>query len=408
MSSMGARHATVKFGMLAVAVAALMLCVTPTSRSMTQALPERLDDRTFWTLISEFSEPNGFFRSDNLVSNEMVFQHVIPALQQSVLPASAYVGVGPDQNFTYIAALKPRIAFIVDIRRQNMLLHLMYKALIEMSPTREEFLSRLFSRPIPANTSRQITAHALLTAFENEEPDAVAFERNRSEIHARLQHHHDFGLSRGDLAGIDYVYGAFYSSGPDIRYSFGRGAGGQSFPTYKDLMTADDGHGVQRGYLASEGIYQTLRDLEERNLVVPLVGDFAGPKALRSVARYLDLHHATVSVFYTSNVEQYLFRGDAWQRFYDNVGALPTDPRSTFIRAYFNSQGRLAFRGQPQPDPQQQSGAIPIPPAFVPPPSVPGPRSETLLNPIALLLAAFAEGRVSNYYDVIELSRLPQ
>jgi len=218
-------------------------------------------------------------------------------------------------------------------------------------------------------------------------------------------------LSKSDLAGIDYVYNAFYTSGPDIRYSFGRGAGWQTFPTYKDLMTANDGHGVQRGYLASEEIYGTLRDLEERNLIVPLVGDFAGPKALRSVARYLDLHHATVSVFYTSNVEQYLFRptfpggaSDAWQRFYDNVAALPTDTHSTFIRAFFNNQGRLVFRGQPQPDPQPQSGVIPIPPGFVPP-TGPGPRSETLLNPIALLLAAFAEGRVSTYYDVIELSR---
>src|SRR4030081_3594742 len=153
MSAMEVRRTTVKFGILAIAVAALMLCVTPTSRALTEALPQRLDDRTFWTLVTEFSEPSGFFRSDNLVSNEMVFQHVIPALQQTVAPVSAYVGVGPDQNFTYIAALKPRIAFIVDIRRQNLLLHLMYKALIEMSPTLEAFLSRLFSRPIPADAT---------------------------------------------------------------------------------------------------------------------------------------------------------------------------------------------------------------------------------------------------------------
>ncbi len=409
MSAMEVRRTTAKVGILAIAVAALMLCVTPTSRSRTEALPQRLDDRTFWTLVTEFSEPNGFFRSDNLVSNEMVFQYVIPTLQQTVLPASAYIGVGPDQNFTYIAALTPRIAFIVDIRRQNMLLHLMYKALIEMSPTREAFLSRLFSRPIPANTPPGASARALLTAFESMEPDGVAFERNRAEIYARLQHHHGFSLSRTDLAGIDSVYRAFYSAGPDIRYSVGRSTGWQPFPTYTDLMTADDGHGVQRGYLASEEIYQTLRDLQERNLIVPLVGDFAGPKALRSVARYLGLHHATVSVFYTSNVEQYLFggrpRGEAWQRFYANVAALPTDARSTFIRAFFNSQGRFMFRGQVQPDPQP--GVVPIPPAIVPPPGGPGPRSETLLNPIAILLAAFAEGRIASYYDVIELSRLP-
>ena len=389
-----------KLGILTLAICALLLCVTPTARWSVEALPQRLDDHTFWTLVTEFSEPNGFFRSDNLVSNEMQYQYVIPVLQRTLSPASAYVGVGPDQNFTYIASLQPRIAFIVDIRRQNMLLHLMYKALVEMSPTRQEFLSRLFSRPVPPNLATNDTVDALLTAFQSVEPDPVAFERNRAEIYARLQRHHGFSLSRSDLGLIDYVYRAFYSAGPEIRYSFGRGAGWQPFPTYKDLMTASDGVGRQRSYLANEELYGALRDLHERNLIVPIVGDFAGPKALRSVARYLEVHHATVSAFYTSNVEQYLFRGDAWQRFYDNVAALPIDTRSTFIRAFFNNQGR-PFRVQGQPD-LSTGGAQPPPPSIIP---AAGPRSETLLNPITALLAAYAEGHIGSYYDVVELSR---
>lgn len=385
-----ARHA--QLAILSVAVLALGLCLTPTSRPATEALPERLDDRTFWTLVTEFSEPNGFFRSDNLVSNETVFQHVIPTLQQTLGPVSAYVGVGPDQNFTYIAGLKPRIAFIVDIRRGNLLLHLTYKALIELSPTREEFLSLLFSRPVPARNAVNESADNLLAAFAGVEPDPVAFERTRAQIYAHLQQTHGFSLSRSDLTGIDYVLRAFYREGPDLRYSFGRSGGAfQQFPSYGDLMTLDDGQGMQRSYLASEELYQTLRDMEARNLIVPLVGDFAGPKALRSVARYLDVHHATVSVFYTSNVEQYLFAprpGDAWQRFYDNVAALPITPRSTFIRAYFNNQGRVMRI----PDPGQ-NGTTPL-----------GPRSQTLLNPISVLLEAYGEGHINYYGDVIELS----
>jgi hypothetical protein len=395
------RVTPLKLGILTLAVVALLLCVTPTSRSAVEALPQRLDDHTFWTLVTEFSEPNGFFRSDNLVSNEMQFQYVIPVLQQTLMPASAYVGVGPDQNFTYITALRPRIAFIVDIRRQNLLLHLMYKALIELSPTREEFLSRLFSRPPPAQIASNDSAEALLASFQTMEPDPVAFERNRAEIYSHLQHTHGFNLSRADLGGIDYVYRAFYSAGPEIRYSFGRGSGWQPFPTYRDLMTANDGQGTQRSYLASEGLYQALRELEERNLIVPLVGDFAGPKALRSVARYLDLHHAKVTAFYTSNVEQYLFRGDAWQRFYENVAALPLDTRSTFIRAFFNNQGR-PFRIQGPNDPSAGFVMPPSPPSLAP---AAGPRSETLLNPISVLLAAYAEGHINSYYDVVELSR---
>jgi hypothetical protein len=380
-----------QLAILTLAVLALLLCVTPTSRPSAEALPQRLDDRTFWTLVTEFSEPNGFFRSDNLVSNETVFQHVIPTLQQTLGPVSAYVGVGPDQNFTYIAGLRPRIAFIVDIRRGNLLLHLMYKALIEMAPTREEFLSLLFSRPAPPRNAVNDSADALLSAFAEVEPDGVAFERTRAQIYSHLQQTHHFTLSRSDLTGIDYVFRAFYRDGPELRYSFGRAPSAfQPFPTYRDLMTADDGQGKQRSYLASEELYQALRDMEERNLIIPLVGDFSGPKALRSVARYLDLHHATVSLFYTSNVEQYLFnpRGDAWQRFYDNVAALPITSRSTFIRAYFSNQGRVMRI----PDPGQR-GPIPL-----------GPRSQTLLNPISVLLEAYGEGHINNYGDVIELS----
>jgi len=388
-----------RLSILIFAAAALFLCVTPTSRSTAEALPERLDDHTFWSLVSEFSEPNGFFRSDNLVSNEMTFQYVIPKLTAQITPVSAYLGVGPDQNFTYIAALRPRISFIVDIRRQNMLLHLMYKAIIEQSPTRAEFLSRLFSRPMPSGVSAKSTPDLLLRAFQNENPDAVAFERNQADIYRVLTHDHGFTLTRADLDMISYVFGAFYSNGPEIRYSFGRGPGWQPFPSYRDLMVEHDDGGVQRSYLASEDLYGALRDLEQRNLIVPVVGDFGGPKALRSVARFLEVHHATVSVFYTSNVEQYLFRDSAWQHFYDNVAAMPLDSHSTFIRECFNT-GNRAIRVPPQ-DPNN-SGPTLAPPSYVPPLR---PRSDTLLNPISLLLAAYFEGHITSYYDVVELSR---
>ena len=387
-----------RLAILILAAASLFLCVTPTSRSATEALPQRLADGTFWSIVSEFSEPDGFFRSDNLVSNELAFQHVIPSLQAHAVPASAYVGVGPDQNFTYIVALKPRIAFIVDIRRQNMLLHLMYKGLIELSPTRAEFVSRLFARPIPNGVSASMAPGDLLNAFQNEEPDPVAYERDWQDLKRQLVHVHGFPLNVGDMAGISYVYRAFYGAGPDIRYSFGRGSGWQPFPSYKDLMAEHDEAGARRSYLATEELYETLRDLEQRNLIVPLVGDFAGPKALRSVARYLDLHHATVTAFYTSNVEQYLFRGELWQHFYDNVATLPIDSHSTFIRAFFNPGRLMRSPGTQLVAP----GAAFPPPGFIPPS---GPRSETLLNPISTLLAAYSEGRINSYNDVIQLSR---
>src|SRR5262245_11137809 len=215
------RGTSVRLGILSVAVSALLLCITPTSRPRTEALPQRLDDRTFWSLVTEFSEPSGTFRSDNLVSNELAFEQVIPPLLTKIQPASAYIGVGPDQNFTYIAAFKPRISFIVDIRRQNMLLHLMYKAIIELSPTRAEFVARLSSRQPPADLPLDAPVDSLIAAFQGVDPSPLAFERTRQDIRRTLMQDHGFALDFSDLSAIDYVYRAFYTAGPDIRYSFG-------------------------------------------------------------------------------------------------------------------------------------------------------------------------------------------
>src|SRR4029078_5382113 len=105
-------------------------------------------DTEFWRIFSTMSETGGSFPSENFVSNEMSYQHPIPALHNTGRPDGVYLGVGPEQNFTYIANLKPRLAIIFDIRRQNAMAHLMYKAVFEMSSTRAEFVSRLFSRPL--------------------------------------------------------------------------------------------------------------------------------------------------------------------------------------------------------------------------------------------------------------------
>src|SRR5438552_787128 len=110
-------------------------------------LPTSIPDAAFWKMISDFSETGGAFNFEMYMSNEVTFQTILPDLLKRVSPAGGvYLGVAPEQNFTYIAALRPKMAFVVDIRRENMLEMLMYKALFEMSNNRAEFLSRLFSQ----------------------------------------------------------------------------------------------------------------------------------------------------------------------------------------------------------------------------------------------------------------------
>src|SRR5260370_35630985 len=114
------------------------LSLTSSSVVTTELLPPQLSDEAFWNIVTEFSEPGGYFRSDNFVSNETTFQYVIKDLKKAT-PGGVYLGVGPDQNFTYIVAMQPRMEIIFVLRREDMLQHLMYKALIEMSSDRADF-----------------------------------------------------------------------------------------------------------------------------------------------------------------------------------------------------------------------------------------------------------------------------
>src|SRR5437868_4347133 len=163
-----------------------------------ETLPAQLSDEAFWSLVTDFSESGGFFRSDNFISNELLFQHVIGRLKENTKPGGVYLGVGPDQNFTYIVALKPKIAFIVDIRRQNMIEHLMYKAVIELAGDRADFLSKLFSRKRPADLGDRSTPEELFMAFHDVAPDRDTFYANFAAIKGQLEERHGFALSAED------------------------------------------------------------------------------------------------------------------------------------------------------------------------------------------------------------------
>jgi hypothetical protein len=341
-------------------------------------LPAQYSDSEFWQMVNDFSEPGGFFRSDNFVSNETTFQAVIPELRRKTKPAGVYIGVGPDQNFTYILALQPKLAFIVDIRRQNLLQHLLFKSLIEMSDNRAQFLSRLFARPVPVDLPDDPTVQQLFDAFAGTVPREDLFRTNLRQVMDLLTDTHHFSLEEDDPKTIEYVYQAFFDAGPEIRYSYPSQYGWRRFPTYAELMMETDGTGENHAYLASEENFRSLKVMEQQNRIVPVVGDFAGDKALRRLGDYLHSHGTTVTAFYTSNVEYYLFQNEDWRKFFNNVLSLPVDGQSTFIRAYFSNQ-----RFPPQ------GGLIPL----------------SLLDSIPACLASYNQGAIHSYEDVIRRSR---
>jgi hypothetical protein len=344
-------------------------------------IPERLDDATFWAMVNDMSEPGGYFHSDNFVSNELGFQYVIDEVLASVGTGGVYVGVGPDQNFTYVAAVRPQIAFIVDIRRQNMLQHLMYKALIEMSSDRADFLSLLFSRNWSIAPPPGLDAESLFTMLADLPRDSVQFQANFAAIFTRLTKDHGFTLDIEDSTSLQYVYNAFFSAGTALTYSSNSIRGfSRGMPSYRMLMTATDADGLNRSYLGSDAAFAALKDLQQRNLIVPLTGDFAGPRALRAVGEWVRQHQATIDVFYVSNVEQYLFQQtDAWRQFYANVTTMPRHHRSLFIRSVSN---RGWGRNQH-----------------------PYARSSSVTSSIDEILSMYRTGRLHSYADIIDISK---
>ncbi|MEI6246291.1 MAG: hypothetical protein WCQ64_14755, partial [Acidobacteriota bacterium] len=374
------------FRILAAACVLALLAAAPSwqptlaaqAPSVAAPLPARLTDAEFWKLSADLSEPNGYFQSENYVGNELSFQWVIPDLQKTVKPGGVYLGVGPDQNFTYIAALQPKIVFIVDIREGNLLQLLMYKSLIELSADRVDFAAKLFGRARPANVKADASANDILAAIYAVPADRAIYAQTLTAINAHLTKTHGFPMTTAQLRGLEQIFATFFTYGPGITYMNGNGGrGGNQFPTYWDMQVTDDGQGRNHAYMQTDAEFRAIKRLEEANLIVPVIGNFGGPKAIRAVGSWVREHGGTVTTFYTSNVEQYLFQDNIWREYYRNVATLPLDATSRFIRSAFNMGG---YGG---------GGGI---------------RSAQLTCGIQDLLAAFTAGKINSYYDVISFS----
>lgn len=338
---MNSRRLFIAAAMIA-AVTSLLPMVVGGTPAQAPALPSEISDKDFWRMIVDLSEPGGSYPYENFVSNELQVQDVIPALKVTTRPGGVYMGVGPEQNFTYVAVLQSKLAFVIDIRRQNMLELLMYKALFELSPNRADFIGRLFSRPRPAGLDTKSSVGTLFNAYQKARADADFHAESLEAIKASMTKH-GYQLSSDDVSKIEHIYDVFYRGGPGINYAYASPSTPPNLagsPGYARMMDTQDATGRNSSFLATEENYQYVREMQRKNLIVPLVGDFAGPAVIRNVARYLKERNATVGVFYISNVETYL---DDSQRqvFYANVAALPVESSSMFIRHILGNPARL-------------------------------------------------------------------
>ncbi len=356
---------------------ALWLVAVPALAQQKVVLGDRRED--FAQLVAKLSERAGYFGSDNLVSNELSYQHVLGTLEEMNISGGVYLGVGPDQNFTYIAQIKPKLAIMLDIRRDALLQHLVFKSLFMMSRSRIEYLSNLFARPLPKDfkkwNDRQI--RDLVDYFDRTPLDQKMADKIKADMHKKIE---SFGLTlnQRDWETIDEIYQAFYTDCLETRYTIRDRPTGRFFPAYRDILLEKDLKGKQRNYLASEATFQVIKTMHDQNRIVPATGDISGIKALKSIGDYLKEINEKVSAFYVSNVEFYLFRQDTMSRFVENLKFLPIDSRSLLIRSYFN----YAYYTNVHPQ------------------TVDNHFSVQLLQSIETLIKGFESGEFSDYYQL--------
>jgi hypothetical protein len=297
---------------------------------------------TFAAEIERLSEPEGTFDTDNLISNERSYLDVVPALISGGITGGAYIGVGPDQNFSYIARIRPSIAYIIDVRRDNLLLHLLFKALFAQAPTRIEYLSLLTGRAVPLRPEgwhkagiQQLVGHV----------DAAKSISVGDQLRVRLQRTIEtFGvpLSPDDYGTIARFHGEFVRAGLSLQFrSHGRPPQFH-YPTFRELLLATDADGRSWNYLGSEEDFQFVRSLQARDALIPVIGNVSGPRAMRAIAATIAARGQRVSAFYISNVESYLFRDGGFLRFADNLRRLPRSGRTVMIRSIFGGRSSMS------------------------------------------------------------------
>ena len=329
---------------------------------------------TFAARIAALSEPGGFFDTDNLISNERSYLHVVPDLVRRGVQGGAYIGVGPDQNFSYIAHIRPSIALMVDIRRDNLLLHLLFKALFELSPTRADYLAWLTGRPMPSATaaSRPQPVEAVVAGIDAARPMSGAEMASRHERVRRVITSYGVPLSAADVATITRFHQRFIDEGLSLQFNSTGRAPQPGYPTYRDLLLERDGDGVRRSFLVSEETYRVVRQLQASGRVIPVVGNLAGPTALSAIGRFLEARKESLSAFYASNVEFYLFRDGSFPRFIANLAKLPRAPHAVIIRSVFGGSGT----------------------------PLPGYLSASILQPVQQLLDGYGRGEFRQYREL--------
>ena len=314
-------------------------------------------DDTVRALSAAETGPAG---ADNFLTNEDSFPRICGRIAREV-PPGVYLGVGPDQNLTYLAHARPSRAFVVDFRRKNMLVHLLHKALFTLSDDRAGYLSRLTARGLDARADDLIAS-----------ADAARFDRSRlvkvvAEVRATVEPLALLGPADWPLLATIQARLA----GPGLSARF---LALPMYPTLGRLIRTPDAEGRPAHFLATEALYREVRDLQRAGRVAPIVGDYGAAGGLDRLGEWLRNRGELVAFIYISDVEDFSIRNGRFDTYIRNLQSLP-----------LAGGARLA-----------RTSTRPIENAA----RVRGDSSTTTLTPVAKLLADAKAGRIRRPADL--------
>jgi hypothetical protein len=210
------------------------------------------------------------------VSNEYRHDLLYPHLRGL---GGALVGVGSDQNYTMAAAAGSELLLLVDYDPRQPLTHLMYRALVSASPTRQELLGRFAAAR--ASETAALIAEAL--ADDPRRDAVVRYFRERRPWFAR----------------------------------------------YLERSARRTHHGAPVAWVGDDAMYAHIRALHRAGRIVAFNGDVTGDRTLRAVGDVARRIGTIVRVVYFSNAEQFFRYGPG---FVANMKNLPTDERTVVVR----------------------------------------------------------------------------
>ncbi|SIN92864.1 hypothetical protein SAMN05444166_1656 [Singulisphaera sp. GP187] len=325
-------------------------------------------DATFASIIRELSERETGPAADNLVSNEDSYPRVTAEVARLCPPGQVYLGVGPDQNFTILAQAKPRLAFVMDFRRRNLLLHLVHKALFTLAANRVAYLTRLTARS-PGPLGPDPSADELVTAFSEAKFDRERLEESIVEVATILQ---PLGVvAEPEWKALATIQAKLAGPGMNARF-----LALPMYPTLGQLVRTRDRRGAPAHLLASEAGYQFVRELQQGDRLIPLVGDFSRPPSLSRLGDWLRAHSLRLSLLYVSDVEFFLIRAGRFARYVESLAGLPWHEGAQVVRT--------STREITHPD------------------RAPGDSATTVLQPVATFLRSALAGKIKTVEDLFQ------